>query len=152
MIDSSEIVTRIIIALFIIYASIKFIAPIVRLFWEHIFYRPQKTNVNIDVLIERQKQILISGIVKKEPMPLQNQKKVDKTTEAYQKYFQILMENEPKKDEIINDVKKVFSLFDNLQWGEGSQFKNIKKKNQRRFSYLHRTMGNHFDFERYSQT
>ena len=128
MIDSSEIVTRIIIVLIAIYAGIKFAAPLIQLFWEQIFRRPQKSNVNIDILIERQKQILRNGVTKAEPSPLQKQKKTDNTMVAYQKHFQDLMEGDSKETEAIEDVKKIFSLFDGLQWGEGPHFESIKKK------------------------
>ena len=133
MIDSSEIITRIIIALIIIYASIKFVAPLIQLFWEQIFTRSQRTNVNIDILIERQKQILRNGIVEKKSPPLQNQQRTDKTGVAYQKHFQRLMADESKEDESINNVKKIFSLFDSLQWGESSHFNGIKKKIEEEF-------------------
>ena len=128
MIENSEIVTKLIVVLLALYLSIKFAAPILQLLWEQLFHRPKKSNVDIDVLIERQKQILRNGLVKKESIPIKNQSQSNKTLLAYQEFFQKITSEKDKNQESIDDSKKIFSLFDNLQWGEGPPFEHIRKK------------------------
>ena len=129
MIETSEIVTKLIITLFIVYIAIKFIVPILQFFWEYLFQPPQKSNLNIDILIERQKQILRSGLEKKAPSPAKNRSHSNKTLATYQDYF-----NSSKDQEFRDDAKKVLSLLDSLQWGEGPAFKQIKQNLQAQFN------------------
>ena len=135
MIENSEIITKLLVALIVAYISIKFVAPILQLLWEQFFNNTQKPNVNLDILIERQKQLLRNGLTKKEPDSLQKKPRANKTLIAYQEYFQQLSSQKPHQQESINDVKKIFLLFDNLQWGEGIPFKSIQKNIEKDFAY-----------------
>ena len=134
MIENSEIVTKLIITLLAVYLSIKFIAPIMQLLWEQIFHHHQKPNIDIDVLVERQKQILRSGLGKKESSSVKKQSQPNKTLTAYQEFFQKSISKTNKDQESIDDGKKILSLFDNLQWGEGPPFEHIRKKIQEEFN------------------
>ena len=134
MVDTSEIVTKLIITFLVIYIAIKFIGPSLQLFWEQLFHHPKKSNVDIDILIERQKQILRNGLAKEEsPSPKLQHSTTNKTINAYQDRFQKLLSHEPKDQNAIDDIKKIFSLFDSLQWGEAPPFTHITKNIEKEF-------------------
>ena len=127
--EHSEIITKLLVTLIITYASIKFITPIFQILWSQFFNNPQKSNVDLDILIERQKQLLRHGLTRKEPNPSKDKPHPNKTLAAYQARFQTLTSQES-----IDDIKKIFSLFKNLQWGEGTPFESIKKNIEKEFN------------------
>ena len=134
MIENSEIIAKLIVTLLLAYISIKFMAPLVQLLWDKIFNSTQKSNVSLDMLIEREKQLLRNGLTKPESSPSQNKSSPNKTLDAYQSYLQKLTSDKNKNQKSIDDVKKIFSLFDNLQWGEGPTFEHIRKEIKEEFN------------------
>ena len=133
MMEYSEIITKLLVTLIITYISIKFLAPLLQLLWSQFFNNPQKSNVDIDILIERQKQLLRHGLTKKESTSLKDKPHSNKTLAAYQAHFQTLTSNKIDKQDALNDIKKIFALFDSLQWGEGPPFSFINKKIEKEF-------------------
>ena len=133
MIENSEIVTKLIVASALLYVVIKLMMPIARLFWDQFFNNAQKSNINIDILVERQKQVLRKGMVTKKTNTLQPRSDPNRTLVAYKNHFQKLLSSDPDDQESLADIKKIFSLFDNLQWGEGTPFEDIRKKIQEEF-------------------
>tara|TARA_Y100001954_G_C15829495_1_gene614317 strand:- start:6032 stop:7189 length:1158 start_codon:yes stop_codon:yes gene_type:complete len=136
----TELIFRLLVALFLIYVVGKIAATFIRGFFTDFFNGSGKNKIDIDQMIKKQVRILKEAQVAQgndlnheNGLDEKGSKKFKTNTEKkYHMRLEKLKENSSKVDEK-KDLEKVMVFFDNLQWGEGIFFNKIKEKMEKKF-------------------
>ena len=123
-----ELITRLIFTLAFVLIAGKIFGPILRLFWESLTGHKKKNHADLDVMIERQKQLMRKDLPKQKSSSPHPQSTPIKTVEAYNEHFRKLSASNSKNKSPLEDMKKIIFLLDNLQWGEGAAYATIVQK------------------------
>ena len=136
----TELIFRLLVALFLIYVVGKIAATFIRGFFTDFFKGSGKNKIDIDQMIKKQVRILKEAQVAegkdldhKNGLDEKGSKKFKSNTEkSYHLRLDKIKKNSNKLDEK-KDLEKVMVFFDNLQWGEGVFFNKIKEKMEKKF-------------------
>lgn len=125
----AELLTKLLLWLAIVFILGRVIAPFLFQFLREYFTgNKNKNSANLDVLIERQKKILSRGLSKKSAHISTSKEIHQKTVLSYKSLFQKVSNAKQKDQDAIEDIKKILSLIDEIQWGGGPEFTRMSKK------------------------
>ena len=133
----TELIFRLLVALFLIYVVGKIAATFIRGFFTDFFNGSGKNKIDIDQMIKKQVRILkeaqAADLDDKKGVDGKGSKKFKSNTEKnYHMRLEKIKENSNKLDEK-KDLEKVLIFFDNVQWGEGLFFNKVKEKMEKKF-------------------
>ena len=102
----------------------RILGNIFQLIWNSLFKKNHTKDHNLDELIKKQEQFLRKGFVKKENFDSRSKNKssANKISRTEARY---LSEGSKSK---IQGFKKILTLLDNLKWGEGEIYNDLRKQ------------------------
>ncbi|MDC0253769.1 J domain-containing protein [Bacteriovoracales bacterium] len=129
----TELVIRLLVAVFLAFVVGKILVTLFRGFFSNFWSSPEKNRVDIDQMIKKQVRILKEADSQDETGKSQNSKEEKKyqslTEKKYRERFDTLSEGEEK-----SKLKKAMVFFDNCQWGEGIFFNKVREKVEKKFN------------------
>ena len=136
----TELIVRLLVALFLLYVVSKIAATFIRGFFTDLWNSSEKSKIDIDQMIKKQVRILKEAQVAEDKNEnnkngvevVEGQKFKSNTEKSYHKRLEAIKEDSSKQDEK-KDLEKVMVFFDNVQWGEGLFFNRIKEKMEKKY-------------------